>query len=189
MVRGLLHAPARRSATNARGGVTFAERLAGQSAQEQQRLLQDLVFRQTEAVLGRRTADRFDGDRGFVDLGMTSLMGVELRNGLAAELGVRLPATLIYDHSTANALVRYLGTEVGIGPVSDGPPVVGELDRVVAMIAATELDARTRAGLVKRLATLQWQLESVAPDGDAGGLDGASDDEMFALINRELGID
>jgi acyl transferase domain-containing protein len=190
MLRGLIQGPARRTATNAVGGESFTERLAGLAADEQRHLLRDLVFRRTAGVLGRRPADQIDGDRGFMDLGMTSLMGVELRNGLSADLGVRLPATLIYDHTSANAVVAYLCTEFGGGSDSAEPAVLGELDRLTVAISASELDPRTRARVLKRLATLQWRLEGADTDGgERVELTDASDDEMFAVINRELGID
>ena len=190
VLRGLVPAPIRRAASDTLGSASFVEQLAGRTAVEQRRLLRDLVFGRTAAVLGQRQAGRLDGDRGFMDLGMTSLMGVELRNGLSAEIGIRLPATLVYDHSTPNALVGYLSSELGAGSGRAEPAVLDELDRIAAAISTAELDAHTRGAVVKRLATLQWQLEGVvAESGDDVEVAGASDDEMFALIDREMGID
>ena len=56
----------------------------------------------------------------LAELGLDSLMAVELRNALARRLELTLPATLAFDHPTVDALVRWL-TSV-LAP-ADGAPV------------------------------------------------------------------
>ena len=46
------------------------------------------------------------------DMGLDSLMAVELRNHLHQTLGRTLPATLVFDYPTVEALTQYLATEV-----------------------------------------------------------------------------
>jgi len=69
------------------------------------------------------------------DLGVDSLMAVELRNRLAASLGLAraLPATLVFDHPTIAALTDYLAadvipTAIATAPVSKRPE--GVLDQI-----------------------------------------------------------
>ncbi|HEX4382373.1 MAG TPA: SDR family NAD(P)-dependent oxidoreductase [Myxococcales bacterium] len=51
-------------------------------------------------------------DRPFSELGLDSLMAVELRNELGRRVGVSLPATLAFDHPTVNALGEWLSHSV-----------------------------------------------------------------------------
>ncbi len=64
--------------------------------------LLDLVRTHAMTALGRTTAV---SDRTPLrELGLDSMMAVELRNALSADLGVRLPATLLFDHPTVAAV-------------------------------------------------------------------------------------
>ncbi|MET8999856.1 SDR family NAD(P)-dependent oxidoreductase [Amycolatopsis sp. NPDC004169] len=186
----------RRAAGNAVAagdGPGLAERLAGLSAGEQDNLLVNLVCRGAAAVLGHGADEHIDRNRGFLELGMTSLTGVELRNRLAAETGLRLPTSMIFDFTTPSVLAAHLRGELGLD--GDGPAILADLDHLEATLFTSEFDRETRARLLKRLAALQWRLEdgfTETPEADAedtGSLDTATDAEMFALINSELGLD
>ncbi|WP_174185440.1 type I polyketide synthase [Nocardia barduliensis] len=64
--------------------------------------LLELVRAHAMTALGRTTAP---ADRTPLrELGLDSMMAVELRNALSADLGVRLPATLLFDHPTVAAV-------------------------------------------------------------------------------------
>jgi myxalamid-type polyketide synthase MxaE and MxaD len=64
------------------------------------------------AILGM-PSDRLDGAQPFRELGFDSLMAVELRNALVADTGRPLPATLLFDHPTSDALTAFLARELG----------------------------------------------------------------------------
>ncbi|MBL8348623.1 MAG: acyl carrier protein, partial [Rubrivivax sp.] len=73
-------------------------------------LLLALVGDQVARVLGASDGQAIDPQQPLSELGMDSLMSVELRNRLtsAFALARSLPATLVFDHPTIEALARHL---------------------------------------------------------------------------------
>ena len=66
------------------------------------------LLEQTLQVLGVGPSLQINAGRALKDYGLDSLMAVELRNLLARSLATALPATLLFDHPTLNALTQYL---------------------------------------------------------------------------------
>jgi NAD(P)-dependent dehydrogenase (short-subunit alcohol dehydrogenase family) len=122
-------------AESAAPGSGLAERLAECSPAERTDLLLDLVRAHAATVLRHDTAGGVAPDLVFRELGFDSLTLMELRNRLAAVTGLRLPATLIFDHPTPLALARHLDgllVPTDTGPAVEPPGGTDEFDTMTA---------------------------------------------------------
>ncbi|WP_413789716.1 SDR family NAD(P)-dependent oxidoreductase, partial [Kitasatospora indigofera] len=97
--------------------------------------LLELITTHVAGVLGHATPERLDPRQAFKDLGFDSLTAVELRNRLTAALGVKLPATLVFDHPTPARLAAHLAGESGEqdAPQAPAPAATDEPIAVIGM--------------------------------------------------------
>ncbi|WP_434043626.1 MULTISPECIES: type I polyketide synthase [Sorangium] len=96
-------------------------RLQGLSSTERVRHLVSLVLAETAVVLGHPDASRLDPHTGFADLGLDSLMAVEMRRRLQQATGVSLPATLTFDHPSPHHIATFLLDEVFAPALGQAP--------------------------------------------------------------------
>ncbi|MEW1640332.1 SDR family NAD(P)-dependent oxidoreductase, partial [Streptomyces sp. NPDC093801] len=203
LLRGLVRTPARPAADPAAGTRALAAQLAGASDEKRRRILLGLVRDQVAAVLGHTSAEAVGASQAFRDLGFDSLTAVELRNHLGTATGLRLPASLLFDHPTPAALADHLAGALPTGAGADGeaPSLLAEIDRLETAFARAAHDRATRATAALRLEVLlaKWRGAAPgpagggapAPGGETGG-DGAadvaqaSDEELFDLLDGEL---
>ncbi|MEV6627821.1 beta-ketoacyl reductase, partial [Amycolatopsis sp. NPDC051114] len=165
----------------------FASRLTGLPPVEQERVVLDHVRDAIARVLGHAGAGEIDAHRPFKEIGFDSLTAVELRNRLRTATGLKLPATLVFDHPTPSALAGFLLSAL----VGEEVSVLGELDRIEALVSGVSPDDDAFGQITSRLQTMLNKLgEARASDGRpraAQQLEGATDDEIFDFIHRELG--
>ena len=88
---------------------------------ERQEQLTTYLQNVVAAILGRDSLPSVD--RGLMDMGMDSLMALELRDRLQRDLGCTVPATTAFDYPTIAALSRHLGHDViDLATVQDNAP-------------------------------------------------------------------
>ncbi|WP_320774088.1 beta-ketoacyl reductase, partial [Streptomyces sp. CRN 30] len=200
LFRSLIRTPARRaaSAQGAAAAADLTQRLTGLTPAEGEEVLLDLVRGQIAVVLGHGGLADVEPTRAFQDLGFDSLTSVELRNRLGALTGVRLPATLLFDYPTPAELVAHLYTLVAPAP-ADGPgAVLAELDKLEKSLSGVAVDAELFEQVAGRLEVLRskWQEQRAASAAAGAGkteeesfdFDSASDEDMFDMLDNELGL-
>jgi acyl carrier protein len=97
------------------------ERLAALSATARVELVIEFVTREAAAVLGSDADTHLPLDTGFFEMGMDSLMSVELRSRLERAAGRKLPSTLTFNYPNIRALAGYLEGLLSPRPTATSP--------------------------------------------------------------------
>ncbi|MFF3539819.1 amino acid adenylation domain-containing protein [Streptomyces sp. NPDC002466] len=159
LLRGLLRAFRPRAAAAVAAPVREAdlrERLAALPAPERLRALSELVCGETGVVIGLAAGDELDEQQSLKDLGLDSLMAVELRRRLSAAVDAVLPTDLAFSHPTPYAIAEYLMDVLGGGTAAEG---AGSAGPVIPLERAERRDEHPATEGQKRL----WFLEQLDP--------------------------
>jgi acyl carrier protein len=90
----------------------FLERLGRVPLGERRDLLADQIEQQAKRILGIARGKRIDRHQALNEIGLDSLMAVELRNSVCRLLRCTLSPTLLFDYPSIEALVDYLAGQV-----------------------------------------------------------------------------
>ncbi|MFI8952061.1 SDR family NAD(P)-dependent oxidoreductase [Streptomyces sp. NPDC053750] len=173
LLRGLVRGPVRRTADrsaagSAAGAGALEQRLAGLSGAERDRAVLDLVRHEVAAVLGHSGIESVGADRAFKELGFDSLAAVELRNALNAATGLKLPATLVFDHPNCRAVAALIkeksgGAAPATAPTPPTPARTAVDDDPIAIVG---ISCRFPGGV--RSAEDLWKLVAEGRDAVSG---------------------
>jgi acyl carrier protein len=156
VLRGLAKAPARHVARPGAGSSAasaLVRRLGGLPGDDRRQALIELVRAQVAGVLGHTGPSTVEPDRAFNELGFDSLTAVEFRNSLSDAVGLRLPATLVFDYPTPQALAEHLESELRTVGNGDGDPGSTQ-DQIRQILNAIPVSRLRDAGLLDGLLEL-----------------------------------
>ena len=92
--------------------LVFLDKVKEASRDDARELIFDHVRGQFLQVMGLDSSHPIDPEQGFREIGLDSLMTVELRNRLQKSMDQFLPATLAFDYPNIKALSEFLCSEV-----------------------------------------------------------------------------
>ncbi|MFF6783043.1 SDR family NAD(P)-dependent oxidoreductase [Streptomyces sp. NPDC012510] len=137
-------------------GAVLRRRLAAMPEERRTSTLLAMVRGEVAAVLGHAGAGLVDTDRSFREMGFDSLTAVELRNRLNAATGLRLPATLVFDHPRLDALAAHVSAELAPGgtPTATATAGVEQEAEIRSLIMSVPLARLRESGLLDPLLAL-----------------------------------
>ncbi len=126
------------------GQTPLVDRLTSAPVQQRKKLLTDYL-RDAVAEVTRTDAAEIREDAGFFDLGMDSLMAVELRRRIEEGVGKQISATLAMDHPRLSDVADYLlGDVLDIGDRAASKPgpqwtaaATARTDEPIAIVAVS----------------------------------------------------
>lgn len=121
--------------------------IAGKTHEEVRGIIQSLVTQEVARILCIR-ADRIDPARSLHDLGMDSLMGVELALGLEQRFGIQLPAMMLNEGPTVERVSMRIVERILRAEEPD-ESTANRLDDMVSLLAAQHGEATSEEVLAQ----------------------------------------
>lgn len=105
-------------ASTSDAGPLLAARVAALPALARRDAIVDFVAREAAAVLGAAPGESLSPETGLFEMGMDSLMSVELRKRLQRGSGLSLPSTLTFNYPNIGALATFLDAQLATSGAS-----------------------------------------------------------------------
>ncbi|WP_246791519.1 type I polyketide synthase [Bradyrhizobium commune] len=175
LYRGLVRTGLRRASVASSGDTNSLRSRLASLAGDAERLaaLVELAQEEIAAVLALPGAASVPADQPLKELGLDSLMAVELRNRLSGRVGTKLPATIAFDYPTARTMARLLLEKLELDNVKSGPSVWGD-EQIRRKLREISIEALRESGLLERL--------MMQPNATSSRR--AGDDELSAHIDE-----
>jgi acyl carrier protein len=134
----------------ARHQIDFLAMIDGLAPEEVKTLIQDLLVEEVSKVL-RIPPERLDTKKSLFDLGMDSLMAMELSLAIEELIGIKLPALATADDTSLGALADRIQGYLAGGSGHDAQPGQGETAEILSR-HATKDESEAIPALVEELA-------------------------------------
>lgn len=91
---------------------SWLPQLESAATAQRMHILMGLIGERVKSTLGIGGGQEIDPKQPLQELGLDSLLSIELRNSLAASLEQTLPATLLFNYPTLESLTGFISREV-----------------------------------------------------------------------------
>jgi len=183
-------APARDDRTGSKGEVgELVARLRSLAPHERRPALETHIRERVAAVLGV-APEKIDPEAGFFDLGMNSIMAVELRTALQAGLGdaLELQAAVVFNYPSVRKIAEYLSstlfTEERRAPAQPGADVRLSVPTEARGVQAADLSAALEAAAAEVLGA-----EARTPEGGEGEEEARKRQALAAILALRSELD
>ncbi len=130
--------------------------LAGRTPAEGAELVRGLVAQEVAQILSVNV-DRIEPHRSLHELGMDSLMAVELAVGLEQRFGIQLPVMMLNDAPTVDKVAQRIVEKLAGGDLQAQPDTVDQLVEGVVMLHGEDMSREELQGLVDETRELNRQ--------------------------------
>jgi acyl carrier protein len=126
--------------------------------EDRNELLCSAIQRLVMLVMGYSMSEAPEVDQGLFELGLDSLLGLELKNHIQTKIRKDFPATAIFDYPTIRRLSEYLLADIlGLPISSSAPPELDAQERdlvdEIGRMSEEEVEARLARELSLEAAT------------------------------------
>ncbi|MFE4917243.1 type I polyketide synthase, partial [Streptomyces sp. NPDC056652] len=194
LLRALVRARRSRASETEQSPDALRDRLLALPEGDRPEVVTELVRREVAAVLGVADASGVGPRQVLKELGIDSVMAVELRRRLAAETGVSLPATLAFDYPTPAAITELLLSRMELGGVPAGAKAArvtkDQINEFVELLRSATPELLESEGLVPRLLDMQTALaKTVAAPGEPEvDIEDSSQEDLLEFLDRKFGV-
>ena len=109
-------------------------------------LLKAAILQEVRKVLGLSSVQSLNEQQGFFEMGMDSLMALELKNRLQTLLGKSLSNTLAFDYPTLDQLVPYLAQQLNLSQLPQKVTPIAQYINPAEPIAIIGIGCRLPGG-------------------------------------------
>ncbi|MBV1920900.1 MAG: ketoreductase and phosphopantetheine attachment site domain-containing protein [Pseudomonadales bacterium] len=150
----------------------FLDQLTSAPTSQKINLLERYLMDQIASIMGETSSDWIEPKQRLFDLGLDSLMAVELKNKLQTALDIKLQTSLLFDYPTVESLVDYLAREQL--DLSEPVPIIVNAANEKRGVSETEFSQQGEG------------MQSTISDLDSESLDDMSIEMMADLLSQEI---